>query len=297
MIKVVPQAFFGAEQVYPRLSHDGEACILYKSLDTPPLQSDYFVSSHVFTIVLKGSKELRPFDGPVVRVKEGSGVFIPRDLYMIQDILPDGGGHFESWLFFFPDRVVQDFLSSLQKGSTALPHLKEQPGFSLFAYDEKLRLFSQSLQPLFEESVNIDRAYLRLKLQELLHLLASGPERETFIKQLARLRPHKRNIAQLMESYFDKALRVEDYALLSGRSLSSFMREFKQAFGTTPKQWLMLRRMEKAAQLLREGAGDVTGIALSVGYENLSHFIKAFRDHYGHSPKQYMKAHRDAGLF
>lgn len=296
MIKVVPQAFFGPTSPFPHTYHDGESCILYKCLETPSLQSDYFVSSHVFTLVLQGEKQVVPYDGVLHRIGRNQGVFIPRDLYMIQDILPDQG-QFESWLFFFPDDLVQEFLDGLSPKGRDLPHLSQQASLPVIAYDQSLQVYVQSLLPLLQSVGNQQPSFIRLKLMELLHLLASGPKGEAFLESLIQLRPRKRNIRSLMESHFDKALRVEDYALLSGRSLSTFIREFKAAFETTPKQWLMARRMEKAAALLREGREDVTSIALAVGYENLSHFIKAFRDQFGDSPKQYMKAHREAGLF
>lgn len=132
-------------------------------------------------------------------------------------------------------------------------------------------------------------ALLRLKLLELLHLLAAGDESQEMVRFLAASRVGKRrNLKSFMEANFDKPLKVEDYAYMTGRSLSSFRRDFKQYFDSTPQQWLKQRRMAKAASLLRKEPHSVTDVAYEVGYENISYFIQEFKKHYHKTPKQYL---------
>ena len=90
-----------------------------------------------------------------------------------------------------------------------------------------------------------------------------------------------------MKANYDKPLKIEDYAYLTGRSESSFRRDFKAQFDTTPQKWLKSQRLEKALQILHEKDISVTQLAYETGYENISYFIKAFKDEYGLSPKQY----------
>ena len=91
-----------------------------------------------------------------------------------------------------------------------------------------------------------------------------------------------------MEQNYDKPLKVEDYAYLTGRSESTFRRDFKQYFDTTPQQWLKEQRLEKALRLLQKQEMSVTQVAYEIGYENISYFIRAFKGKVGLSPKQYM---------
>ena len=93
-----------------------------------------------------------------------------------------------------------------------------------------------------------------------------------------------------METHFDKNLTVADFAALSGRSLSSFNREFKAQFSTTPKQWLIEKKMHKAHSLLTQ-EHTVTQVAFDVGYSNVSHFIKAYKSIYKQTPKEMQKQH------
>ena len=90
-----------------------------------------------------------------------------------------------------------------------------------------------------------------------------------------------------MDANFAKPLSIEDYAYLTGRSLSSFRRDFIDHYGISPKQWLIDKRLEKARDLLEKNNTTVSQIALEVGYENFSHFVKAFHKKYGIPPKQF----------
>jgi len=91
-----------------------------------------------------------------------------------------------------------------------------------------------------------------------------------------------------MRDNYDKNLTVADFASLSGRSLSSFNRDFKRKYGKPPKQWLIENRMIKAAQLLENGS-SVTNCALDVGYSNTSHFIKSYKSMHGKTPSEMKK--------
>ena len=91
-----------------------------------------------------------------------------------------------------------------------------------------------------------------------------------------------------MKQNYDKPLKVEDYAYLTGRSESTFRRDFKQYFHTTPQQWLKEQRLENALRLLQQQEMSVTQVAYEIGYENISYFIRAFKGKGGLSPKQYM---------
>ncbi len=86
-----------------------------------------------------------------------------------------------------------------------------------------------------------------------------------------------------MLEHYDKNLTIADFADLSGRSLSTFNREFKLRHNKTPKQWLIEKKIFKAKELLDEG------FSVEVGYHNVSHFIKAYKSIYGKTPKEMQK--------
>jgi AraC-like DNA-binding protein len=70
-------------------------------------------------------------------------------------------------------------------------------------------------------------------------------------------------------------------------SLSTFKRRFARIYGTSPNKWLLEKRMQKAAQMLKQSECKVSEIYFELGYENLSSFIQSFKQVHGITPKQY----------
>ena len=76
---------------------------------------------------------------------------------------------------------------------------------------------------------------------------------------------------------FHYDLKIEDYAKLCGKSLSSFKRDFKEYFNTTPGKWLIDKRLEHSMTLLLGSNMTVSQIGYECGFKNNSHFIQAFK--------------------
>ena len=287
---LIPQRLFGDKQVTSIL-RDGNICILSKELTQPIVNREGYISNHVISILLSGEQHIRPVDGKTIKVKPQEVLFIPRGMYYVSDLIP-AEGTFKSLLFYFDDSIIQEFLSTsrvTEISKKAVPdHLK-------FGVVPTLQLFAKSLISIYKSKQLGGKNFLRLKILELLYLLNGLAGEQQFANFLFHLTlPKKRNIKSFMEKNFDKPLKIEDYAYLTGRSLSTFRRDFKSFYNLTPQQWLKEKRMEKALILLKEGALNVTELSYEVGYENISYFIKSFRNRFGISPKQYMlELHRN----
>ena len=80
---------------------------------------------------------------------------------------------------------------------------------------------------------------------------------------------------------------VEEMAFLCHMSLSTFKRRFAIIYGTSPNKWLLEKKMQKAAQLLKQGDFKVNELYFELGYENLSSFIHSFKLFHGVTPKQF----------
>ena len=77
---------------------------------------------------------------------------------------------------------------------------------------------------------------------------------------------------------------VERLARVSGVSAAHFARSFKAAFGLPPHRYLLTRRIERAATLLRDTEAPITEIAFQTGWNSLGTFGRTFRDVTGESP-------------
>jgi AraC-like DNA-binding protein len=79
-------------------------------------------------------------------------------------------------------------------------------------------------------------------------------------------------------------------ARAAGLSRAHFSREFRRTFGESPHQYLLTRRLERAAALLRNTDRDVTEICHAVGLTSLGSFITRFGHVYGMSPRAYRES-------
>jgi len=87
-----------------------------------------------------------------------------------------------------------------------------------------------------------------------------------------------------MDADFDSAWTVDRLAEVSGVSPAHFARAFKAAFGVPPHRYLLTRRIERAAALLRDTDMPIIEIALATGWNSLGTFGRIFRDITGASP-------------
>ncbi len=95
------------------------------------------------------------------------------------------------------------------------------------------------------------------------------------------------DIEKIMSTNFLYNLKVEEFAKLCGRSLSSFKRDFKSIYNTTPSRWIKSKRLEHSKKLLVESDLNINQISYECGFVNSSHFIKSFRELYKVPPNQF----------
>ncbi len=81
-------------------------------------------------------------------------------------------------------------------------------------------------------------------------------------------------------------LTVEEFAHYTGRSLSTFKKDFAQIFNLTPSRWIVKRRLEEAKCLMEKLGKQPADVYLEVGFKNLSHFSTAFKREFGVSPSE-----------
>ncbi len=90
--------------------------------------------------------------------------------------------------------------------------------------------------------------------------------------------------------YFER-LGVDELARAAGLSRAHFSREFARAFGESPHAYLLTRRLERAAALLRTTDRSVADVCFSVGLRGVGSFTTSFTRTYGMSPMAYRAKH------
>src|SRR5262249_22644641 len=99
-----------------------------------------------------------------------------------------------------------------------------------------------------------------------------------------------------VDARYRAPLDVRALARAAHLSEAHFSREFRRVFGETPHQYLLTRRLERAAALLRNTDRSVADICLAVGLRSVGSFTTSFGRAYGVSPTAYRAAHPPAAL-
>ncbi|ACU63432.1 helix-turn-helix domain-containing protein [Chitinophaga pinensis] len=96
--------------------------------------------------------------------------------------------------------------------------------------------------------------------------------------------PGRMDLVDFMERNYMFNMPLERFSYLTGRSLSTFKRDFKKAFDISPQRWLTQKRLELAYVHFTEKKLRPADVYFQVGFENLSHFSYAFKKHFGYTP-------------
>ena len=101
---------------------------------------------------------------------------------------------------------------------------------------------------------------------------------------------HLLRAKDLADARYAEPLGVDDMAHAAGLSRAHFSREFKQAFGVAPHAYLLTRRLERAAALLRVTDRSVARVCVDVGLQSVGSFTTSFKRMFGKTPTEYRAA-------
>ncbi|MFP5439588.1 MAG: helix-turn-helix domain-containing protein [Bacteroidia bacterium] len=256
--------------------------IIYSCYTRLSREGENFISFHVFTYIESGM--LRINDGKnEYELHEGDCAFYVRNrLAKFSKVPAADGTEYKSLSIRIDSNVLNDLKATykhiLNKPVTndAIIKLETNPLYTGFA---------QSLIAYLNSGAPITDAMKQLKVHEIaLLLLQSKPELAGILLDISE--PGKIDLKDFMQHNFRFNVSLERFAYLTGRSLSTFKRDFEKLFGTTPSRWLQQKRLDEALYLITQKGTKVSDVYIEVGFENLSHFSFAFKKAFGKAPTQ-----------
>ena len=142
-----------------------------------------------------------------------------------------------------------------------------------------------SLIPYFDVQEKFPENIASLKITEAISIL------RTIDKSIDNIlanfeEPHKIDLSNFMEKNFMFNMPLEKFGYLTGRSLTTFKRDFHKIYNTTPQRWLTQKRLKLAHYELVEKNKKPVEVYLETGFENLSHFSYAFKKQFGLTPTE-----------
>lgn len=149
--------------------------------------------------------------------------------------------------------------------------------------DKRFMKYIESLEQYLIEDEKVEESLVKIKMLELLFCLASNDTR--VLEQMLDLRENFRiNITSTVEENIMNSISLHQLAVLSGRSLSSFRRDFLAIYNMPPSQWIRQKRLVKAKELLASTGMTITDICYTLGFENIAHFSRLFKSQFGCPP-------------
>lgn len=245
-----------------------------------------FLEEHLLLFVLEGSNTLT-YGKQVYVVNKNEMILLKKATAIKYEKKgnSDNDNIYDSLMFCLKDDILKDFLT---KAEVSISRSDEEIKTTVNPMSDCLVAFAHSLKPYFNNPSEVNPDLLRLKIMELLFDVSKGSQ-NTF-RQILQLRePVRASIKSVVEQNYINPVSIPELAYLSGRSVSSFKRDFVKTFNDSPSRWIRAKRLEKAKEMLEISTLSISEICFSVGFENISHFSRIFKEQYGVSPNSYRK--------
>lgn len=255
--------------------------ILYSCYVTAHLSSEQFIPQHIFLYQLSGSLIIHDANKEY-RVKTGEFCLARRNHLAKYIKTPPLNGEYKT----ISVSLSQDFLRSfsLEFGYTADTYAREDAVLKIKA-DRTLENYVHSLSPYFDIDGLKHEDILLVKTKEaVLLLLKSDPDLKNVLFDFSE--PGKVDLEAFMNRHFRFNISLERFGYMSGRSLTTFKRDFQKIFNNTPGRWLLQKRLEEAHYLLTKKGRKPSDVYLELGFEDLSHFSYAFKREFGMAPSR-----------
>jgi len=240
-------------------------------------KSDIIFDQHMLVWFISGETKIVQADATYL-FKKGDIFLIPRNqLATIINYPKDAEPHKTVVMHLSIERL-REFYANM--------NVKPKPSASqrIRCYNNHLLLESclASLIPYFEMK-DLPAEIASLKITEAISILRAIDKGIDDV--LANFEePGKIDLISYMEKNFMFNMQMEKFGYLTGRSLTTFKRDFKKAFNTTPQKWLTQKRLELAHYHFVEKKKKPIDVCYEVGFENLSHFSYAFKKQFGYAP-------------
>ena len=277
--------YFKRHPGYNKLIGDGYLIVEY----TCPIKAEEFelwTESHLITYVINGRKDWIT-DSAIYQLKAGDALFVRKGAYLTKQYLEE---EYCVILFFLNEDFIKKFLSENSGFSniTRVHHNQEQ----VFPIQttETFHFLIESIFHYLKQKGSIPGSLVELKFKELLFNIALNPGNSGIMSFFNALGvSSKTNLEEMMTKHFRSGLNMNEFARLCGRSLSSFKRDFKIQFDTSPSRWLKSKRLDHAKMLLLKTELNINEICDECGFNNTSHFVSSFKSKYKLPPGQYRR--------
>ena len=160
------------------------------------------------------------------------------------------------------------------------------------AANNLVKNFFAGISPLFDNKAAITESLLILKLKEIIFLLLQTDNAENIRHIVKSLFSEKTfTFKELVDAHIKTTESIESLAMITNCSISTFKRNFKKAYSTSPRSYIINRNVEKVADLLKTTDDSISAIGYACGFNSPEHLSRTFKKKFGLSPKNFRLTH------
>lgn len=252
--------------------------ILYSCTAEPRQGDDPFVPEHCLSYILSGDIDIHTDNG-IQHYEKGALGLIKRNQLIKAVKRPGLNQPFLSVNIFLTKEILKRY--SVDHAIKTTGVYTGDPNIRL-PVDPFMKGYLDSLLPYFEHPGQLTPTLASLKTIEAIELLTRHPSLTNLLFDFSD--PFKIDLEAYMNSHFTYNVPISQFAHLTGRSLSTFKRDFVKFFQLPPEKWLRKKRLDLAHYLLTQKHQRPSEVYLEVGFENFSHFSTSFKKAFGMSP-------------
>jgi len=216
--------------------------------------------------------------------------FLIKRCAFLQELSPN----YEGWdvlVFYLKDNYLRSIFDEFRPhlSFTNLPQNNDSM-MDFFAIDDQTRNCYTSLIPYFGKDKVLPESIIESKFKELLFNIFAHPENKHILAYILRIvDKYQTPIWEVMEANYMYDLKIQDFANISNRSISTFKRDFKEYYKVAPGKWITERRLKLAKSLLETTRKSISDVVFDSGFNNASHFSKVFKERFQISPSEAQK--------
>lgn len=235
---------------------------------------------HSFVRILSGEMKVVQADHSYTFLA-GDTVLFPRNQLSAVIKKPKDGKPYKAICLGLRTEQLQQYYAKISFRKPLLYSAQTQ----LFQPHPLLDSYFSSLLPYFELQEELPSDIARLKVEEGISIIRTiGENTDAILMDFSE--PGKLDMAAFMNKNYMFNLSLEKFAYLTGRSLSTYNRDFRKVFNATPQKWLTHKRLELAHLQMVEKQMKPVDVYLESGFENLSHFSRVFKKQFGYTPSE-----------
>lgn len=241
------------------------------------------LNKNTFSFLQEGTKEVF-FDNSSYSINNSQFLLMKSGHCLMTEKLSNTQEYYRSVLLFFSNEAVLNFIRKYK-----IESIESEIIFSAysFEYDSFIKKFVNSLLDISKLSKSTQKNILDSKFNEIMLYLIEVKGLDFLYSLLNNFDNQTQKFIQVIENNKLNKLTLKELAFISNMSVSTFKREFKKHYHSSPSKWFQEKRLEHSAFLLKNSSKRPSDIFEEIGYENLSNFIQAFKVKFGMTPKQF----------